>query len=291
MTVYLILIIGLIAASFASILIKLCDAPAMVIASYRLSLSSIFFITVAGFKKGNPIGVFSRHDFLYASFSGIFLCLHFATWITSLKYTTVANSVVLVSTAPIFVALGSFVFLKEKIARITIVGIFITISGSVIISFVNLGVGENTIIGNALAMTGAVGYAGYILLGRNLRSRMDTLNYVLVVYVTSAILLVLITAFLDLSFFGYNLKIYSLLILIAFVPQVIGHTSFNWALKFISATLVAVVTLGEPIGAIILAFFILGEKLTAIQAIGGIFILIGIMLAIRGESKKHIGSV
>lgn len=283
MTVYAILLLGIAAVSFASILIKLCDAPSMVIASYRLGFASFFFISSAGFKRINPLAFFTVRDLSYAFLSGMFLCLHFATWITSLKYTSVASSVVLVSTAPIFVAIGSLLFLKEKISRLLSIGIGISVVGAIALSAADFDVGQDQILGDLLASAGAIGYAGYILIGRKLRARIDTIAYVSVVYSTTALLLILITAFLDFSFLGYEAKIYLLFFLIAFVPQVIGHTSFNWALKYVSAALVSVMALGEPIGASLLAFLLLGEKITAFQMIGGMLILTGVALAIKGE--------
>jgi drug/metabolite transporter (DMT)-like permease len=288
MIVYVILLIGIIAVSFASILIKLCDAPAMIIASYRLGFASLFFITSAGVKKVNPFTSFARHDFYLALLSGLFLSLHFATWITSLKYTSVASSVVLVTTSPIFVALGSTIFLKEKLSKLLMLGIGITVLGATTLSFKDFGVGTNPLLGDLLALTGALGGAGYFLIGRQLRSRIDTLDYVTVVYSATAVFLVIITQMFDYSFFGYDAKIYLLFFLIAFIPQVIGHTSFNWALKYLSAATVAVITLGEPIGATILAYFILDEKITALQALGGILILAGVAVALKGETPSPL---
>ncbi len=286
--VYLVLLIGILAVSGASILIKLCDAPAMVIASFRLTLSALFFLGVSAVKKHNPMAAFERSDFRLALISGLFLCLHFATWITSLKFTSVANSVMLVSTAPIFVAFGSFLILKEKIKVEVMIGIAIAVLGIVTLSLNQSEAAENAGLGNVLALLGAVGGAGYFLIGRKLRTRIDTLTYVSVVYSVTAIFLVIITFALNLNFVGYELKIYLLLLLIALAPQVIGHTSFNWALKYVSATMVALVTLGEPVGASILAFFVLGEKITAFQAIGGSLILTGVGLAIWGESPRRV---
>ncbi|NIR49833.1 DMT family transporter [candidate division KSB1 bacterium] len=288
MTVYFILLVGILAVSSASILIKLCDAPSMVIASYRLTISSLVFVAMAGIKRVNPVSAFSQRDLLFAAASGLFLCLHFATWITSLNYTSVANSVVLVSTTPIFVAIGSLLFLKEKISKLQLLGISLTVIGGVVLGSEFSVDAQTSMFGNALALMGAVGGAGYFLLGRELRARIDTLDYVTVVYATTAVLMIVITSFFDVSFVGYTFEIYLLLILIALVPQVIGHTSFNWALKYVSATMVAVITLGEPIGASILAFFILDEKLTAFQMIGGMLILTGVAVAIRGESGRKI---
>jgi len=281
-----ILVVGVIALSFASILIKLCDAPAIVIASYRLTFAAFFFIVSAGVRKRNPFSSLSKRDWLIAGLSSLFLSLHFATWITSLKYTTVAISVVLVSTAPIFVALGSIIVLREQPQKWMIAGIGVTLLGCIIMSSVDFeAIGEYALGGSLLALAGAIGGAGYFLAGRELRSRIDTITYVVVVYSLTAVQLLIVTLLMGEPLFGYDLTIYVLFVLIAFVPQVIGHTTLNWALKRLSATAVAVTALGEPIGATILAFLILGEKITVIQAIGGILILAGVALTLRVETR------
>ena len=248
---YIILGVGILAISSASILIKLCAAPSMVIAMYRLAFASLFFIITAGVKKNNPLQDFHKKDLRLAFFSALFLCVHFAAWITSLSYTSVASSVVLVSTSPVFVAIGSIFFLKEKPGKLLIGGIAFTLIGAVILSYRELGVGKNSLFGNALALAGAIGIAGHYLIGKVL-------------------------------------------------PQVIGHTTLNWALKLFSAATVAVITLSEPIGASILAFFLLGEKITGMQSLGGLVILTGVAFALRGENsvifqhkgtKNHEGSL
>ena len=284
---YLILGVGIIAISSASILIKLCAAPSMVIAMYRLAFASLFFITTAGVKKNNPLQDFHKKDLGLAFFSALFLCVHFAAWITSLSYTSVASSVVLVSTSPVFVAIGSIFFLKEKPGKLLIWGIAITLIGAVILSYRELGVGKNSLFGNALALAGAIGIAGHYLIGKVLRARIDTFSYVTVVYSITALFLILISGFLRNSFFDYNANTYLLFFLIAFVPQVIGHTTLNWALKLFSAATVAVITLSEPIGASILAFFLLGEKINGMQCLGGLVILTGVAFALRGEINHN----
>lgn len=283
MRFFTIIFIGILATASSSILIKLCTAPAMVIAAYRLTLASVLFVAASAVRRNNPLAKFQRKDVWFAIGSGAFLCLHFATWITSLKYTSVATSTVLVSTTPVFVSIGSALFLKERLSGLLILGIFITISGAIIIGIQEFGSGESSLLGNLLALTGAIGGAGYFLIGRNLRSRINTFDYVAVVYSITAIMLLAIALFMDLNMTGYAPKIFLILFLIAIIPQVIGHTSLNWALKYVSATTVSVITLSEPISASILAFFILGEKITEIQFMGGILILIGVGLALSSE--------
>ncbi len=283
MRFFITIFIGMLAIASASILIKVCPAPAMVIAVYRLGLASLLFIAASAVRKSSPLAKFHGKDFLFAISSGAFLSLHFATWITSLKYTSIANSTVLVATAPVFVGIGSALFLKERPSGLLILGILVTICGAVIISIQEFGSGESSLYGNMLALVGAIGVAGYLLIGRNLRSRITTLEYSTVIYSITALMLLFIVFLMDLKMSGYPKNTYLILFLIAFFPQVIGHTSFNWALKFVSATTVSIIALSEPIGATILAFFILGETITVIQFVGGILILVGVILTLKSE--------
>jgi drug/metabolite transporter (DMT)-like permease len=277
--------IGLIAISFASIFIKLCEAPSLVIAAYRLTIASIFYIGFTRIRSGPILAVYSKPQLKLVLFSGIFLTIHFATWITSLKFTSVASSVVLVQSAPIFVAIGSFIFLRERPSKLTMLGILIALLGSVIISAHDFSLDKNSLVGNLLAVAGAIGAAGYLLAGRKLRAEIDTFRYVTAVYSVAAMLLLIIALLSKTSFVGYSSKTYLLFLAIALIPQVIGHTAVNWALKYFTATAVAVIILGEPIGASILALVILGETLSLVKIIGGLIILTGVTIAILAEPR------
>jgi len=282
-----IITIGLLSISFASIFIKICDAPSMVIATYRLVIASLFYVGFTRIKVGHIRAGISFSQFKVMIISAIFLTLHFSTWITSLKFTSVASSVVLVQSAPIFVALGSFIFLRERPSLPMMLGIFVAITGTIIISIHDFALDEGSLVGNLLALGGAIGAAGYLLAGRKLRATVDTFQYVTIVYSITAVLLLVFTLFSGASLTGYSPQIYLLFLVIAFFPQVIGHTSFNWALKYYSATAVSILLLGEPIGASILAVIFLGETLSLIKIIGGIVILSGVFLAIVAESNRN----
>lgn len=279
--------IGLTAISFASIFIKLCDAPSLVIAAYRLTIASVFYIGFTRIRSGSILSAYSKSQLKIALVSGVFLTIHFATWITSLKFTSVASSVVLVQSAPIFVAIGSFIVLREKPSKLMLLGILIALSGSIIISAHDFSLDKNSLVGNLLAVAGAIGAAGYLLAGRRLRADIDTFRYVTAVYSVAAILLLIIAMLSKASLFGYNSKTYLLFLAIGLIPQVVGHTTVNWALKYFTATAVAVIILGEPIGASILALVILGETLSAVKIIGGLIILIGVIMAILAEPRKE----
>ena len=281
-----VIVIGLLAISSASIFIKKCAAPPLVIASYRLVLASVFYWGLAGFRKINVPGKFSRSQLKIATISGVFLTIHFVTWISSLKYTSVASSVALVQSAPIFVVLGGILFLREKPTLQVILGVLITIAGGVIISLHDFSFDKSAFWGNLLAVAGAFGAAGYMLAGRKLRESVDLVSYVTLVYSVTAVFLVVITLLNRDSLVGYSPQIYGLLFAIAMVPQVIGHTSFNWALKYLSATTVSIIILGEPVGASILAIFFLSENLSLMTIVGGLIIIAGVVVVILAEARK-----
>ncbi|MDI7260280.1 MAG: DMT family transporter [Thermodesulfobacteriota bacterium] len=276
---YLFLATGIIAISTASIFIKLCDAPALVIAAYRMTLASLFLLPFAGYQrvwKG-----WNGSELRWLILSGTFLALHFAFWITSLKFTSVASSVVLVSTNPLFVGIGAWLFFKEPVGLNLILGITLSILGSGLISFGDMSISSDALMGDGLALLGAITASGYLLIGRKMRKGQDLLSYIFPVYSAAAIVLVILSLISQKPFFGFSSSTYLYLFLLALVPQLIGHTTFNWALKYLPAPLVAIAILGEPVGSTILAFFILGEGLTPLKIIGGILIFTGILIALK----------
>lgn len=280
-----ILPVGLVAISLASIFVKICDAPPLIIAAYRLGLATLALLILFRKRATRQINFLPQKDFLLCLLAGIFLCFHFAFWITSLKYTSVASSIILVTTNPIFVALASTIFFREKISFLLFFAILLAIIGGVIIAWHDFEKGRDNIWGDAMALAGAVMASGYLLIGRRIRQKLALVPYITLVYGVAAILLIALALLNGYSFFNYSAREYLLFFLLAFIPQLIGHTSLNWALKFFSATLVAVIILGEPIGATILAYIFLAEPLTKQIFWGGILVLIGIYLAAREEAR------
>lgn len=280
-----ILPVGLVAISLASIFIKICDAPPLIIAAYRLGLATLALLILFRKRATRQINFLPQKDFLLCVLAGIFLCFHFAFWITSLKYTSVASSIILVTTNPIFVALASTIFFREKISFLLFFAILLAIIGGVIIAWDDFEKGRDNIWGDAMALAGAIMASGYLLIGRRIRQKLELVPYITLVYGVAAIFLITLALLNGYSFFNYSAREYLLFFLLAFIPQLIGHTSLNWALKFFSATLVAVIILGEPIGATILAYIFLAEPLTQQIFGGGILVLIGIYLAAREEAR------
>ena len=285
---YLLLPIGMIAISTASIFIKLCDAPVLTIATYRMILASLVLTPFACYKK--PWRGWQRKEIKWFLLSGLFLSLHFAFWIASLKYTSVASSVFLVTTHPIFVGIGGWLFLKERIGTNLAAGIALSFFGCGLVSSGDVSLSRGALIGDGFALLGAIAASGYLLVGKKLRKDQDLFSYIFPVYSTAGVILILFALILQKPFFGYSSSTYFYLLLLALIPQLIGHTTFNWALKYLPASMVAITILGEPIGSTILAYLILKEGLTIWKVLGGTLILSGILIGLKNTSKSPLFS-
>lgn len=291
------LLTAVLAVSTSAILIRFAqnDAPSLVIAALRIAVASLALAPIAWSRHSAELRALTRRELWLALFSGLFLAVHFATWISSLEYTTVASSVVFVSTGPLWVALVSPIFLKEHLSRAALMGLGLSLLGGTIVGLAdacswNSGLNcpslstaleGRAMWGNFLALMGAWAVTGYFVIGRKLRAGMSLIPYIFLVYSVSALAL-LATVFITREpLTGYKPVTYLWIVLLALVPQLIGHSTYNWALRYIPATLVATVNLGEPIGSSILAFLILGEVPGTLKIFGALFILLGIYLSSR----------
>lgn len=271
--------------SFGSILVRLTPAPAPTIAAHRLVLATLLLAPLAWRGRTELKGL-AREDLALSLASGFFLALHFLTWISSLQYTSVASSVVLVSTSPIFVGLGSHFLLKERLGLPLVLGIALSLAGGVLIGYSDFRFDRAELVGDLLALGGALFASGYLLVGRRVRRHVGLFNYIFIIYGLAGAILVAAALAAGQPLFGYPGRVYLFLFLLALGPQLLGHSGLNWALRYISAATVAVATLGEPVGAAVLAYLILGESLVPLQAGGGLLILAGIYLAARGAKGQ-----
>jgi drug/metabolite transporter (DMT)-like permease len=282
---YVILIGGIIGVSTGAIFARLADAPALVTAAYRVGLAALILIPLAGWRVRDELRRLSLRDIKLAMLSGLFLALHFATWISSLDYTAVANSVVLVNTIPLWVGLLTPLITGDRIQKPTVISIVLSVIGGTIIGFGDFATGGKALWGDLLALGGAFSAAIYLLLGRNLRRKLSLLSYVAVCYGSAAVILWLAVLFLKLPITGYSTQTVAAFWAMALISQILGHSSYNWALKWFSTSFVAIALLGEPIGGTILAYIIFNEGLTWLKFAGGLFILSAIYIAAAGEKK------
>jgi len=280
---YLALVSGVLAVSTGAIFARLADAPALVIAAYRVGLATLVILPFAWFKCRREIFSLTARDLGLAMISGLFLALHFAFWISSLDYTSVANSVVLVNTNPLWVGLLTPLITGERIKRTVAVSIVISVTGGVIIGAGDYASGGRALFGDGLALLGSICAAIYLLIGRRLRKNLSLLAYITVCYGSAAAILWSIVIALALPVTGFSNNTYACFWAMALFTQLVGHSSYNWALRWFSAGLIAVSLLGEPIGSTILAYFIFGEGLTWFKVLGGSLILVAIYLAAAGE--------
>jgi drug/metabolite transporter (DMT)-like permease len=277
---------GIVVVSTASIAIRYAQdyAPSIVIAAWRLSVASLVLLPFLIGREREGLRRLAGREIALALGSGVFLALHFATWITSLEHTTVANSVVLVSTMPLFVALLAPVTLKEPLTRAVTLGLALALVGGVVIALGDtaegLGVGAGSaLLGDLLAVAGALAGAGYLLIGRRLRRDLSLVAYIGLSYSTAAIVLIVWMVLAGEPAFGYPFKAVGLMVFLGLGPQLLGHTSFNWALRYLPASVVGVTLLGEPVGSSILAYFLLDERPTPLKLSAMALILAGIYIA------------
>lgn len=285
---------GIIAVSTASIFIRFAQehAPSLVIAAFRLTIAALVLspVVLARHRK-ELVGLSSREIGLGLG-SGVFLALHFATWISSLEYTTVAGSVVLVSTIPLWVAIVSPLVLKERVVRQVWIGMIIAMAGGIVVALgqrAGVVAGKNPLWGNFLALCGAWAAAGYLLIGRKLRSSLSLIAYIFIVYGAAALVLLTFVGAAGLPLVGYPMETYLWMIALALVPQLLGHSTFNWALGHLPASFVSITLLGEPIGSTILAIFLLREIPSGMELIGEAAILVGIAVAASRSSSTTGG--
>jgi len=276
---YPVLAIGVVAVSCAAVLIREADAPALVIAAYRLGLAAVptgaLALSTGGYRQPRD------KLLLWPFLAGAFLALHFGFWIASLQQTSVTTSVVLVTTNPLFVGLASPFVLRERVSAAMWAGIAIAAVGAALMAAEDVGEGMGTLVGDLYALLGAMFGAGYLMMARLSRQQMPWVGYVGIVYPVAAVLLVLSVLVAGEPFTGYSVKTFVMLGLLALVPQLVGHSAISWALAYVPAALAAVAILGEPVGATILAAFVLKETPSGLEIAGALLVLAGVYRALR----------
>jgi drug/metabolite transporter (DMT)-like permease len=281
--------LGVIIVSSSSIMTRYAQAAgvsSLSIAALRLALACVILTPFALARSAGEIRAVSGRDLLLALAAGGLLAAHFATWISSLAYTSVASSTALVTTNPIWIALASVVLFHERIRQGLIAAIGLALCGSVLIFLADGGGGSvqpDAPLGNTLALVGSLAVSGYLLIGRALRRRLSLLAYVWLVYTSAAVALVAVALIAREPLWGFSPAAWAFLLALALGPQLMGHTVFNWALKRVSATFIALAILGEPIGSAILALLLFDEGFSRLQIAGFVLLLGGIYLGARGE--------
>lgn len=286
---YAVLAAGVLVVSSASILIRFAQGlgvPSLSLAAWRLTLAALILTPLVLVRSRDEIAKVAPRDIGLAALAGVFLAIHFATWIASLAYTSVAASTVLVTTNPIWIAAASWLLFRERPGAGLAVGIALALAGGVAIFAAGAAAGgANPALGNMLALIGSVMVSGYLLIGRSLRRRLSLLVYIWLVYGAAAGALLLAVLITGGPMLGFAAMAYAILFALAVGPQLCGHTAFNWALRYLSPAFIAIAILGEPVGAAFLAFLILGERVAPLELAGFVLLLVGIYCAARAERR------
>lgn len=281
---------GVLIVSTASILVRFAQGqgvPSLAIAAWRLTIAAAILLPLVLARSRGELGKLDARAWWLAGASGLFLALHFASWIVSLQYTSVASSVALVTTNPIWIAIFSVLVLRERMPGLRALAVALSLAGSGVILWADAGVvtagAPNPVLGNSLALIGSLTMCGYLLIGRRLRSGMTLLAYIGVVYAVAAVCLLSLALVLGTQMGGYPKIAWVLLAAMALGPQLLGHSAFNYALKHVSATMIALAVLGEPVGSTLLAWLMFDEVVSMTKMGGMALLLAGIFLAARSE--------
>lgn len=282
--VYAWLAVGVASVSAVAIFIRLADTDPITFSAYRMLMGGAIVAVPALLRARGEFSVLRRADLLLLSISGLLLATHFAVWTASLSLTSVASSVLLVTMSPIFVAVGSYVFLRERVGRLTMAAIVISLTGGAVLAFGDLDWSDRRLLGDALALSGALIVGMHMLIGRKARRNVGNLPYITVVYIVSAVALLAAALISGAPMLGLPSETYFWIFITALIPQAIGHSLLNWSLGHVSATNVSLAVRAEPIVATLVAIPVLGEMPAWTVLPGGALILLGVYLAIKGES-------
>jgi len=282
------LALGLAAVSSGAVFIRFAqEAPDLAIAFWRLAPAALIFLIVSVVRRRGPR--MSTSTRLWSVASGLALALHFVLWIASLRLTSVASSTLLMSTHPLFVSIGATLFLKERPTIRLLFGMGIAIAGGVLIAWVDGHQGSGSGLGNLLAVGGGIMAAVYFVIGRHVRRSVALPKYACVAYGTAACAVLGVCLVTRTPLTGYSHATVAALAALSLFPQVIGHSTFNWALRHLDATRVSILILGEPVGASILAAVLFHERPGWLKVSGAVIILAGVYLSLRSNQEDHHG--
>ncbi len=265
----------------AGLAIKMSSAPSLAIAFWRLFLTSMLLLPFVAYEGFSELRMLPKRDLLILTGIGLAYAIHFSFWITSLKYTTVAISIILVDSHPIFVALGGHYIFKDKITKYGAAGVALAICGIITIGIGQGALGASGMIGAVFALIGGIMSAVYLLVGKRQRQTLGIISYSFYVYLTCSLFILVAVCALSVPIYQYPLGEYAIFLYLAIIPTIMGHSVCNWALKYVPANSVSVTLLGEPIVASALAFFILAEMPMYWTIVGAAMILTGVYVTLK----------
>lgn len=274
---YALLFVGVFSVALSSIFIKWSSAPASIMGMYRLLFTVLFLIPFRPWKQEgfSRLSLDAKGSFLLL-LSGLFLGLHFLFWMESLKHTSVASSMILLTLQPVFIMIGSFFLFKERTSIRGVLSLAVALAGAVLIGWGDIGLSKESLYGDMLSIAGALSFSLYMLIGQRLMKAIPSMQYSLIVFLIAGLLLFVFNMFNHYTLTDYALSEWGIFLLLALIPTFMGHMLFNWLLAYMQATTVSMAVIGEPFLAIILAYLLLKEQPTLLQIIGGLLTMVGV---------------
>ncbi|MCM3629460.1 DMT family transporter [Paenibacillus glycanilyticus] len=283
---HFLLFISILSVSVSSILIKFSDTPTSVAGMYRLFISVILMLAFVPWRRLRSIAM-NKKEWGIVILAGVFLGLHFLFWMESLVHTSVASSMVILSLQPLFVLIGSYFLFKERASLITVCCLIAALFGSIFIAWGDIGISTEALIGDGLSLIGTISVSVYLLAGQKVSRKLDANVYSIIVFFIGGTVMLIYNLFNHISLAGYNSSDWTYFLLLAIIPTIFGQYIFNLLLKSMGATTVSVGIIGEPVLAIILAYFLLGETISLFQLLGGMLTLFGMGMYFWSKTLKY----
>jgi drug/metabolite transporter (DMT)-like permease len=287
-TYTIVLVAALAAVAHAAIFVRMADAHPLVTAAYRMLIATLVLLPVAAVHARAEIRRMDARQWRTIGWAALFLALHFATWIASLDYTSIANSVVLVTLTPVWLAVWAVIALRRPPGRRTWGAIVLAIAGSAVMGVGSARLGVEMLWGDALALAGGILFVGFLLLAEAARRTVGLVAFVTLVYGGAAVLLWGAVLGLGLPVAGFTTETWMAFLGLGLVAQIIGHTGFNWAVRAIAPMVLAILLLAEPILSAGLGWLYFGEGFARETAYGGVLILAAIYLGVRAGQSRGI---
>ncbi|MDR1481421.1 MAG: DMT family transporter [Synergistaceae bacterium] len=282
---------GVICVSTGAMFVRFAEAHPIVKSAYRLGFASLIIVPIALLTRWREYRELTAKDYLVGVLSGFFLAAHFASWITSIDYTTVASSLVLVNTAPVWVALINMFLGRGRPTGVMLACIAMSVTGAVMVGYGDLAFSGRAVIGDALALVGAIAVSLYIICGGELRKKLGLLSYTALCYGTAAVVMWTAAIGMGLTLTGFSQVTWGSLIGMALVAQILGHGSYNWALGHFNVVVVSIVLLGEPVMGSVLAYFLFNETITSVRFAGCVVLMLSIALLSMSSGKQHVSDI
>ena len=284
-TINILFVIIIICISLSAILVKLTDAPSSIKVMYRMFLACLILSPVC-IKYSKSLFQIKRKEWFAIMIAGIFLAAHFGFWFESLNHTTVASSTLILALQPAIALIGGIFFFKEKVDIRLLIAMFIAFIGVAIVGWGNLDLGKGVLLGNFLSLLAVISIVCYLFIGQRNVQSVNHWLYSFFVFFVAGVTMLIFNVIGHVPLIGYTTNDWIVFILLAIFPSS-AHIIFNLLLKYVNPTTISMSTLGEPVGASILAIFLLNEMITMVEFIGGIFIILGIFYFLRIQSRTE----